>query len=114
MDRSMTVRLVVRSNRRGTLRSSLLNLLREDETIQARIDGQAPKEVVERAYRDSMVEEIEELSKYSLFGKYTPDALDQVQQLGSDGVDKEIQSRAPNLYELLHSLCRSSAATPED
>jgi hypothetical protein len=60
-----------------------------------------------------MVEEVEELSKYSLFGKYTPDALDQVQQLGSDRVDKEMQSRAPNLYELLHSLCRSSAATPE-
>ena len=107
-------RLAVRSNRRGTLRSSLLNLLRGDEIIQARIHGQAPKEVVERAYRDSMVEEVEELSEYSLFGRYTPDALDQVQQLGSDVVDKEIQSRAPNLYGLLHSLCRSSAATPED
>jgi hypothetical protein len=31
----------------------------------------------------------------------------------SDGVDKEIQSRAPSLYELLRSFCRSSAATPE-
>ncbi|KAN0078570.1 hypothetical protein V8E54_005083 [Elaphomyces granulatus] len=50
---------------------------REDEIIQARISGQAPKEVAERAYRDSMVEEVEELSKYLLFGKYTPDALDQ-------------------------------------
>src|SRR3984957_19655274 len=104
------VRLVVRSNRR---RSSLINLLREDETIQARVGGQAPKEVVERAYRDSMSEEVEELSKYSLFGKYTPDALDQVQELGSDGADKEIKSRAPNLYELLHGLCRASAATSE-
>jgi len=104
------VRLVVRSNRR---RSSLINLLREDETIQARVGGQAPKEVVERAYRDSMSEEVEELSKYSLFGKYTPDALDQVQELGSDGVDKEIKSRVPNLYELLHGLCRASAATSE-
>ena len=107
------VRLVVRSNRRGTLRSSLLDLLREDEIIQARVGKQAPKEVVERAYRDSMADEVEELSRYSLFGKYTPDALDQVQQLGSDEVDKEIKSRAPNLYELLHGLCRASTATPE-
>lgn len=60
-----------------------------------------------------MVEEVEELSKYSLFGKYTPNALDQVQQLGSDEIDKEIQSRAPNLYELLHGLCRSSEETPK-
>jgi hypothetical protein len=61
-----------------------------------------------------MVEEVEELSKSSLFGKYTTDALDQVQQLDSDGIDKEIQSRAPNLFELLHSLCRCSEATPDD
>jgi len=71
------VRLALQSNRRGTLRSSLLSLLREDE------HRQAPKEVVERAYRDSMAEEVEELSKYPLFGKYTPDVLDQVQQLDS-------------------------------
>ncbi|KAN0066950.1 hypothetical protein V8E54_014874 [Elaphomyces granulatus] len=64
--------------------------------IQARIGGQAPKEVAECTYRDSMVEEVEELSKYLPFGKY----------IDSDGVDKEIQSRAPNLYELLHGLCR--------
>ena len=62
----------------------MLDLLREDD------HEQAPKEVVERAYRDSMVEEVEELSKYPLFGKYTPDALDQVQQLDSDEIDKEI------------------------
>jgi len=61
-----------------------------------------------------MVEEVEELSKSSLFGKYTPEALDQVQQLDSDGIDKEIQSRAPTLFELLHSLCRCSVATPDD
>jgi hypothetical protein len=93
------VRLAVRSKRCGSLRSSLLNLLREDEIIQAWVHEQAPKEIVERAYRDSMVE-VEELSKCSLFGEYTPDALDQVQQLDSDGIDKEIQSRAPNLFEL--------------
>ena len=53
------VRLAVRSKRRGSLRSSLLNLLvREYEIIQARIHEQAPKEVVECAYRDSMVEEV--------------------------------------------------------
>jgi hypothetical protein len=50
---------------------------REYDIIQARISGQAPKEVAEHAYRDSvlratyrdsMVEEVEELSKYLLFG----------------------------------------------
>ena len=46
------VGLAVRSNRRSSLRSSLLNLLREDEVIQARVHGQAPQEVVERSYRD--------------------------------------------------------------
>ena len=82
----------------------MLNLLREDEIIQDRIHGYVPKEVVERAYRDSMIEEVEELSKCSLFGKYTPEALDQVQQLDSDGIDKEIQSRAPNLFESMPLL----------
>jgi hypothetical protein len=73
---TLYARLALQSNRRGLLRSSLLNLLREDEISQAQIQGQAPKEVVEQAYRDSMVEEVEELSKYPrpLFGncKYTP------------------------------------------
>lgn len=100
------------SSEAGSPRSSLLDLLREDEVIQARIYQQAPKEVIEHAYRDSMVEEVEALSKYSLFRKYTPEALDQVQQLGDD-IDKEIQTRAPNIFKLLHSLCRCSAATPE-
>jgi hypothetical protein len=49
--------------------------------------------------------EMKELSKYLLFGKYTPDALDQGPATIHE-VDKEIQSRAPNLYELLHGLCR--------
>ncbi|KAN0066633.1 hypothetical protein V8E54_014149 [Elaphomyces granulatus] len=55
-------------------RHCLISCQREDEIIQARISRQAPKEVAERAYRDSMVEA---LSKYLLSGKYTPDALDQ-------------------------------------
>jgi len=47
---------------------------------------------------------IEEVKVFVLW-QYTPEALDQVQQLDSDGIDKEIQSRAPTLSELLHSLC---------
>jgi len=48
----------------------LISCQREGEIIQARISGQAPKEVAERAYRDSIVEEVEEeLSKYLLSGK---------------------------------------------
>jgi hypothetical protein len=41
-----------------------------------------------------MVEEVEELSKYPLFGKYTPDALDQVLQLESDGIDNGTNAKA--------------------
>ena len=58
-----------------------------------------PRKLLSARTGTSMVE-VEELSKCSLFGEYTPDALDQVQQLDSDGIDKEIQSRAPNLFEL--------------
>jgi hypothetical protein len=59
------------------------------------------------------VEEVEEASKYSLFGKYTRDALDLCPATRHDGVDKEIQSRTTNPYEFLHSLCHGSAATLE-
>ena len=57
---------------------------------------------------DSMVEEVEELRSIKVFAVwqvYTRCSRSG-QQLGSDGVDEEIQSRAPNLYELLHGLCR--------
>ena len=56
---------------------------------------------------------MEEVLKYSLFGKYTPDALDLCPATRHDGVDKKIQSRAPNLYEFLHGLFGGSAATLE-
>jgi hypothetical protein len=39
------------------------------------------------------------IGRYSLFGKYALDALDHVQQLGGDEVDKEIQSRASKVAD---------------
>ena len=77
--------------------------------LWARISGQAPKEVAERAYRDSMVEEVEVFAVWQVYTRCSRSG----QQLGSDGVDKGIQSRAPNLYELLYGLCPGWAAMPE-
>ena len=84
----------------------LISCQREDEIIQARISGQAPKEVAERAYRRIGLNggggggAIEVFAVWQVYTRCSRSG----QQLGSDGVDKEIQSRAPNLYELLHGL----------
>jgi hypothetical protein len=59
--------------------------------LRARISGQAPKEVAERMYRDSMVEEVEVFAVWQVYTRCSRSG----QQLGSDGVDKGIQSRAP-------------------
>ncbi|KAN0069132.1 hypothetical protein V8E54_012761 [Elaphomyces granulatus] len=95
------------------LLSDCVRLVREDEIIQARVSGQAPKEVAERAYRDSKVlEEVEELSKYLLFGKHTPDALSRSgRQLGSHNATRvmsilcsEESNFLPGLMSLYFSL----------
>jgi hypothetical protein len=99
------IRLAARSTRHATVRGHLINTIQEDRVIQANL--RSPEE----RYRARLSTEVEKLAGVDIFGQYTPDAMDKIQALQDDALEKQIKEHAPSLFELLEILCRTTDKT---
>jgi hypothetical protein len=101
------LRLAARSIHHTSVRCHLINTIQEDKVIQASLKS------TEETYLARLSAEVEELSKVDIFGQYTPDAIDKMQQLQDDILAKQIEEHAPSLLELLETLCRTTNKTTQ-
>jgi hypothetical protein len=96
------IRLAARSTRHKNARGLLIQAIQEDDVIQAALGS------TEEIYRARLSAEVERLAGVDIFGQYTPDAMDKIQELQDDALAEEIEEYAPSLFGLLENLCRSS------
>ena len=62
----------------------------------------------EEIYRTRLSAEVEKLAGVDIFGQYTPEAMDKIQELQ---VAEQIEEYTPSLFELLDILCRTTNKT---
>jgi hypothetical protein len=84
------VQLAARSTRHATVRGHLINTIQEDRVIQANLRS------LEERYRAHLSTEVEKLAGVDIFGQYTLDAMDKIQEL-QDGRPRETNKRARSL-----------------
>ena len=69
------IRLAARSTRHTHVRGHLISTIRDDEVMQAALGS------AEEIYRTRLSAEVEKLAGVDIFGQYTPEATDKIQEL---------------------------------
>ena len=93
------IRLAARSTRHNHVRGNLSSTIQDDEVMQAALRS------TEEIYRTRLSAEVEKLAGVDIFGQYTPEAMDKIQELQ---VAEQIEEYTPSLFELLYILCRTT------
>ena len=96
------IRLAARSTRHNHVRGNLISTIQDAEVMQAALRS------TEEIYRTRLSAEVEKLAGVDIFGQYTPEAMDKIQELQ---VAEQIEEYTPSLFELLYILCRTTNKT---
>jgi len=99
------IRLAARSTRHKHVRGHLISTIRDDEVMQAALGS------AEEIYRTRLSAEVEKLAGVDIFGQYTPEATDKIQELQDGALAEQIEEYAPSLFKLLDILCRTTNKT---